>query len=71
MKLFYMILGATPNGRNIEQHDVFFGIAENLKELVPHIKEFWKDSEGKIHIDCWQEVNFADGYEVNIVERID
>ena len=23
MKLFYVILGATPEGRNIEQHDVF------------------------------------------------
>jgi hypothetical protein len=23
MKLFYIILGATPKGRNIEQHDVF------------------------------------------------
>ncbi|GAB0156314.1 hypothetical protein CHRYSEOSP005_15780 [Chryseobacterium sp. Alg-005] len=69
MKLFYMILGATPKGRNIEQHDVFFGIAENLKELVPYMKDFWKEAEGKIHIDCYQEVKFADGYEVKIAER--
>jgi len=71
MKLFYIILGATPKGRNIEQHDVFFGIAENLKELVPHMKEFWKEADGKIHIDCYQEVKFADGYEVKIVEKTD
>lgn len=71
MKLFYIILGATPTGRNIEQHDVFFGIAENLKELVPHMKEFWKEADGKIHIDCYQEVRFADGYEVKIVEKTD
>lgn len=69
MKLFYVILGATPKGRNIEQHDVFFGIAENLKELVPDMKAFWKEAEGKIHIDCYQEVKFADGYEVKIVEK--
>lgn len=69
MKLFYIILGATPRGRNIEQHDVFFGIAENLKELVPHMKDFWKEADGKIHIDCYQEVRFADGYEVKIVEK--
>lgn len=31
------------------------------------MKEFWK--EAKIHIDCHQEVKFADGYEVKIVER--
>ncbi|ROI00324.1 DUF1543 domain-containing protein [Chryseobacterium daecheongense] len=71
MKLFYIILGATPTGRNIEQHDVFFGIAENLKELVPHMKDFWKEADGKIHIDCYQEVRFADGYEVKIVEKTD
>ncbi|MDH6250438.1 hypothetical protein M2347_000165 [Chryseobacterium sp. H1D6B] len=69
MKLFYIILGATPKGRNIEQHDVFFGIAENLKDLVPDMKDFWKEAEGKIHIDCYQEVKFADGYEVKIVEK--
>ncbi|WP_426278834.1 DUF1543 domain-containing protein [Chryseobacterium sp. S-02] len=69
LKLFYIILGATPKGRNIEQHDVFFGIAESLKELVPDMKEFWKETEGKIHLDCYQEVKFADGYEVQIVEK--
>lgn len=69
MKLFYIILGATPKGRNIEQHDVFFGIAENLKNLVPDMQDFWKEADGKIHIDCWQEVKFADGYEVKIVEK--
>jgi hypothetical protein len=67
MKLFYIILGATPKGRNIEQHDVFFGIAESLKDLVPDMKEFWKDA--KIHIDCYQEVRFIDGYEVKITEK--
>ncbi|WP_312078887.1 DUF1543 domain-containing protein [Chryseobacterium sp.] len=69
LKLFYVILGATPKGRNIEQHDVFFGIAETLKELVPDMKEFWKEAEGKIHLDCYQEVKFVDGFEVKIVEK--
>lgn len=69
MKLFYVILGATPPGRNIEQHDVFFGIAESLKDLVEDMKAFWKEAKGKIHIDCYQEVKFVDGYEVQIVER--
>lgn len=69
MKLFYVILGATPPGRNIEQHDVFFGIAESLKDLVEDMKTFWKEAKGKIHIDCYQEVKFVDGYEVKIVER--
>lgn len=70
MKLFYIILGCTPKGRNIEQHDVFFGIAETLEDLVPAMKNFWPEAEGKIHIDCFQEVKFADGYELKIVEKI-
>ncbi|MBD8080995.1 DUF1543 domain-containing protein [Chryseobacterium caseinilyticum] len=69
MKLFYIILGATPKGRNIEQHDVFFGIAETLKDLVPAMKDFWPEAKGKIHIDAYQEVKFADGFEVKIVEK--
>ena len=70
MKLFYTILGATPKGRNTEQHDVFFGIADSLKELVPEMKKFWPEAKGKIHIDGYQEVQFVDGFEVKIVEKI-
>lgn len=69
MKLFYVILGATPIGRNIEQHDVFFGIAENLKDLIPDMKKFWPEAKGKIHIDAYKEVQFVDGFEVKIVEK--
>ncbi|WP_313100427.1 DUF1543 domain-containing protein [Epilithonimonas sp.] len=67
MKLFYVILGATPKDRNIEQHDVFFGIAECFEDLIPEMKKFWSDT--RIHIDCYQEVQFADGYEVQIVPK--
>ena len=69
MKLFYVILGATPKGRNIEQHDVFFGIAERLADLAPAMKSFWKEAAGKIHLDAYQEVKFVDGFEVKIVEK--
>lgn len=66
MKLFYIILGAVAKGRHIEQHDVFFGIAERLEDLHPEIKRFWKGV--KLHIDCYQEVKFVDGFELKIVE---
>jgi hypothetical protein len=69
MKLFYIILGATPQGRNTEQHDVFFGIAETLKDLIPEMKKFWPEAKGKIHIDAYQEVKYVDGFEVKIVEK--
>src|SRR5688572_16523296 len=65
LKLFMLNLGCTPPGRNTEQHDVFFGIGESLKELVPHINNFWPAS-GKIHIDSWREVTNVDGYAITI-----
>lgn len=68
MKLFYVILGATPKGRNIEQHDVFFGVAERFEDLIPEMKSFWSDA--KIHIDCYQEVGFADGFEVKVMNKL-
>lgn len=67
-KLFMLLIGCSPNSRNIEQHDVFFGIAESLKELVPAIQNFWPDVKG-VHVDAWREVRCVNGYEVKIVER--
>ncbi len=68
-KLFMLILGATPNGRHIEQHDVFFGIAEDVKSLIPDIVEYWPEANGDIHVDAWREVIFVDGYEIKIAAK--
>lgn len=68
-KLFMLILGATPKGRHIEQHDIFFGIADEIKELIPHIIDAWKEADGNIHIDAWREVTFVDGYAIKIVAK--
>ena len=71
MKLFMLLLGCKPSNRNTEQHDIFFGIANTLKELVPAINKFWPEAENKIHIDAWREVNFVDEFEVQVVEKKD
>ena len=69
MKLFMLLLGATPPGRFTEQHDIFFGIANSLKELIPGIIKAWPEAKSKIHIDAWREVNYVDGYEVKVLEN--
>jgi hypothetical protein len=69
MKLFMLLLGCTPKGRNTEQHDVFFGIAETLKDLVPAIIDAWPEAKGKIHIDAWRQVNYVDQYSVNVFNK--
>ncbi len=63
-----LLLGCRPAGRNTEQHDVFFGIGQNLKDLVPDIKKFWKGS-GTIHIDGWRIVENVDGYDISVTDK--
>lgn len=69
LKLYMLLLGCRPTGRLTEQHDVLFGIAENLKELIPHIKKFWPEAKGNIHIDAWREVTQVGDYSVVIIKR--
>lgn len=64
-----VLLGATPKGRKIEQHDIFFGIAENLNELVPEMKASWPEANGKIHIDAYKEITFCENYHIEIVPK--
>lgn len=65
MKLFMVLLGCTPEGRNTEQHDIFFGIADSLPALVPQLKAFWPGKH-TIHIDAWREVNQVGKYSVQV-----
>ncbi len=66
MKLFMILLGCKPVGRQVEQHDIYFGIAATLSELVPAMENFWKEANGKMHVDVWREVNYVDGYEISV-----
>ena len=69
MKLFMIMLGCRPKGRFTEQHDIFFGIAKSLKDLIPEMKLFWPEAKGKIHIDVWREVTVVDNYSIEVVPK--
>lgn len=69
MKLYMIMLGCKPEGRLTEQHDIFFGIGNSLKELIPSMKNFWKEAKGKIHIDAWREVTVVDGFKIEMVSK--
>ncbi|WP_293300927.1 DUF1543 domain-containing protein [Pedobacter sp. UBA4863] len=68
-KLFMVLLGCKPQGRHTEQHDIFFAIANEVKELVPAINAFWPEANGKIHLDAYRIVNHVSGYKVEITAR--
>lgn len=65
-KLFMLLIGATPPDRNIEQHDVFFGIGETINELIPAVTAFWPGNN-KLHFDAWREVTSVNGYKIEVV----
>ena len=69
LKLFMVVIGCKPKGRFTEQHDVFFGIGNSLKELLPEMKEFWPEAKGKIHIDSWREITVVENHSVTIEEK--
>jgi hypothetical protein len=71
LKLYMILLGCKPVGRNTEQHDLFFGIGRSLSDVKNDIIDFWKEADGKIHIDGWREVMNVDGYAIEVVNKED
>jgi len=67
MKLYLILLGALPPGRNVEQHDYFFGIAEQLSDLLPDMKAFWPEAGKTLHIDGWREVTKVDNFAISVM----
>ncbi|MEY4627966.1 MAG: hypothetical protein RLZZ595_292, partial [Bacteroidota bacterium] len=68
-RLYMVLIGCKPKGRHTEQHDVFFGIASSMKELLPQIIAFWPEAEGDLHIDAWREVTHVGGQQVQVMEK--
>jgi Domain of Unknown Function (DUF1543) len=68
LKLFMLLLGCRPKGRHTEQHDIFFGIGYELKDLIKEIKQFWPEAKGNIHIDAWREVTAVDGHTIRVTD---
>ena len=64
--LFMVVIGGKPDGRFTEQHDVFFGIGDGLKDLVPSMYEFWPALEGRMHIDSWRKISQIGDYKIQI-----
>lgn len=66
-KLFMVLLGCKPEGRNIEQHDIFFGISDTLTNLIPKMEQFWPNV--KLHIDAWRTVERIENYKIEVLSK--
>lgn len=61
-------LGGRPKGRLIEQHDIFFGVANHISELIADINSHWPEVKNKWHIDSYRAITSVDGYTIKLVE---
>ena len=66
--LFMVQLGGRPKGRLIEQHDIFFGIANQVSELVDDINQHWPEVKNKWHVDSYRAITQVDDYAIKLVE---
>ena len=68
LTLFMVQLGGRPKGRLVEQHDIFFGIANQVSELVEDINQHWPEVKNKWHIDSYRAISKVDNYAIKLVE---
>lgn len=70
MKQLYMFyLGGNAGRSNIEVHDVQFAVCSDYREAIPALKAAWFGDADKIHIDGWQTVTWADGYDISLSDQ--
>ena len=68
LTLFMVQLGGRPKGRLIEQHDIFFGVANEVSELIDDINHHWPEVKNKWHIDSYRAISKVDNYAIKLVE---
>ncbi len=68
LTLFMVQLGGRPKGRLIEQHDIFFGVANQVSELIADINNHWPEVKNKWHIDSYRAITRVDDYSIKLVE---
>lgn len=64
-----VVLGGKPQGRHIEQHDVFFGAGKSLEELAAGMNIFWPELAGKMHIDSWRKVTKVGDFRIDVIPK--
>ena len=70
LKLFMLKIGARPQGRLIEQHDVMFIVANSLSETIAVVNQRWPEVKNKWHVDAWREVKRVGDYGITLVNQV-
>lgn len=66
MKLFALYVGGEHPHANVEVHDIRFIVAPTLRDTYAELRRQWWGRPGSLHIDCWAEIEQADGFDVSL-----
>jgi hypothetical protein len=66
MKLFAVYIGGEFEGANIELHDMRFVVAPSIVDTYEELRHQWWGVAKSLHIDCWAEIDHADGHDVSL-----
>ena len=66
MKLFAVYIGGEMKGANIELHDMRFVVAASIKDTYDELRAQWWGIPESLHVDCWAEIDHADGYDITL-----
>ena len=66
MKLFAVYIGGAHPRANIELHDMRFVVASSIRETYDELRKQWWGTPDSLHIDCWAELDYADGYDIQL-----
>lgn len=66
MKLFAVYIGGEHPAAHIEVPDIRFHVAATLRDTYDRLRAEWWGTAGTLHIDCWAEIDHADGHDVEL-----
>ncbi|SCM76040.1 conserved hypothetical protein [uncultured Pleomorphomonas sp.] len=66
VKLFMFQVGGNFRNSNVELHDIRFSIGETAEDCYADLRSQWWGDPQSLHLDCWGEVEQADGYDVSL-----
>lgn len=65
-KLFIITIGGNTTKSHVELHDVRFAINEKIEDTYAGLRKEWWGEPSSLHLDCWGELTWADGYDIQI-----
>ena len=68
MKLFMFYIGGDCGNSNIELHDIRFSVGETAEDCRDDLRRHWWGEPKSLHLDCWGEVEQADGFDVSLIK---